>query len=89
MYILIYVDDLILTEDLSSLIFSFVQALSSRFSLKDLGAPNYFLGVEVMLTTTGLHLSQQPNVIDHFDRAKMVGAKEYSTPMLAFCSLSD
>jgi hypothetical protein len=37
---------------------SFIAALSSRFSVKDIGSLHYFLGVEVLPTSASLILSQ-------------------------------
>uniref|UniRef100_A0A2N9EX91 Reverse transcriptase Ty1/copia-type domain-containing protein n=1 Tax=Fagus sylvatica TaxID=28930 RepID=A0A2N9EX91_FAGSY len=50
MYILVYVDDLIITGDNNKMIDSFVDGLAHRFSIKDLGQLSYFLGVEVVQT---------------------------------------
>ncbi|XP_070677804.1 uncharacterized protein [Malus domestica] len=46
-FLLVYVDDLVLTGNNTSLLSMFIQALANRFSVKDLGNLHYFLGVEV------------------------------------------
>lgn len=56
---LVYVDDLILTGHNPSLIDKFVMRLGDQFSLKDLGPPSYFLGIEITYTSSGMLLSQQ------------------------------
>jgi Reverse transcriptase (RNA-dependent DNA polymerase) len=58
LYLLVYVDDLILIENSSSAIASFITTLASHFSIKDLGFLHYFLGIEVAQNGTALHLSQ-------------------------------
>ena len=52
------VNDLIITGNNSQAIDDYVAQLSCRFSLKDLGALNFFLGVEVINAPSSLFLSQ-------------------------------
>ncbi|KAJ0491830.1 putative RNA-directed DNA polymerase [Helianthus annuus] len=47
-FILVYVDDIIITGANPSIIQSFIQTLAARFSLKDLGNLSCFLGIEVI-----------------------------------------
>lgn len=47
LYVLVYVDDIIITGSDSQAIDSFVTQLNDRFSLKDQSKLNYFLGIEV------------------------------------------
>ena len=46
-YLLLYVDDIIITGNNSMHISSLINALSTVFELKDHGAFNYFLGVQI------------------------------------------
>lgn len=46
-YVLVYVDDIILTCNNSLVLKSLISKLNSVFSLKDLGDLDYFLGIEV------------------------------------------
>lgn len=62
-------------------VWQFISALSNRFSIKDLGLLNNFLGVVAVPTSFGLFLSQYKYVRDLLDRAKMDSAKEVSSPM--------
>ena len=57
-YFLVYVDDLIVIGNENAFITQFMQALATRFSIKDLGDLNYFLGIEVLLTTSSMLLTQ-------------------------------
>ena len=57
LYLLVYVDDLILTRSDDTVIRSVITRLHNEFSIKDLGCLNYFLGLEVAYTSNGLFLS--------------------------------
>lgn len=58
-YLLLYVDDIIITENNSNTIQKLVDHIHATFAIKDLGRLNYFLGLEVSYTNRGLVLSQQ------------------------------
>lgn len=58
-YILVYVDDIIVTGPQSAIIRQVISCLSARFSLKDLGRLDYFLGVQVLHRPNGIILSQK------------------------------
>jgi histone deacetylase 1/2 len=86
-YFLVYVDDLLLCGNNSSFLDQFKQALAEQFSLKDLGPPSHFLGVEIIPTKTGLFLTQHHYIRDILLRANMGDCKPVSTPMAtSFCS---
>ena len=55
LYMLVYVDDLILTGNSSSHLTKFIDSLSQRFSLKDLDDLSFFLGIEVQRTAKGMN----------------------------------
>lgn len=55
-YILIYVDDIIVTGNSSALVNKMIGNLVARFSIKDLGDLSYFLGIEAHRTDKGMHL---------------------------------
>ena len=57
-YLLLYVDDIILTASSDVLHQSIMSKLSSEFAMKDLGPLSYFLGIAVTCTSAGLFLSQ-------------------------------
>ena len=57
-YLLVYVDDIIITSNNPLAIQHFITLLSARLSLKDLGPLTYFLGVEVLSHPLTLILSQ-------------------------------
>ena len=55
-YILLYVDDIILTASFDALRCSIIALLSSDFSMKDLGRLTYFLGIAVTRHKGGMFL---------------------------------
>lgn len=57
-YVLLYVDDIVLTASSDALLRHVVSRLTSEFAVKDLGALHYFLGIQVMRTGSGFFLSQ-------------------------------
>jgi histone deacetylase 1/2 len=55
-YLLVYVDDILLTSSNSLLLQRLIQLLSSEFKLRDLGYVHYFLGIEITPIGMGLML---------------------------------
>ena len=55
----VYVDDIVITGNDSSEISQLKHFLDQHFKIKDLGALNYFLGMEVLQVTDGIVLTQQ------------------------------
>ena len=64
MYILIYVDDIIIMSSSSSATDCLLIQLEAEFAVKDLGTLGYFLGIEVHHTSTGLILRQHKYIQD-------------------------
>ena len=64
LYLLVYVDDIILTGNHADFITLFVDQLGREFDVKDLGSLRYFLGLEVNLYSEGLHVSQVKYMLD-------------------------
>ena len=58
-----------------------IKDLHLQFTLKTLGSVNYFLGFEVIGTSSGLHLSQSKYVVDLLQKTNMGEAKPCLTPM--------
>ena len=80
-YLLVYVDDLVITGNNSTLVRTFIQQLGDMFSLKDMGPLHFFLGVEVIPTKAGLFLTQHKYIRELLANSNMSGAKDISTPM--------
>ncbi|XP_019262365.1 PREDICTED: uncharacterized protein LOC109240184 [Nicotiana attenuata] len=79
-YLIMYVDDIIITGNNSHHVEDFVTRLGRRFSIKDLGGLNFFLGVEVVRTPTGLFLTQQKYIYEIVEQTNMNDAKPMRTP---------
>ena len=80
-YLLVYVDDLVLTGNDVNFVNYIVNYLGSQFSLKDMGQLHFFLGVEVLPTKHGIFLSQHQYINDLLTTTNMLGAKLVSTPL--------
>ncbi|GKC05876.1 ribonuclease H-like domain-containing protein [Tanacetum coccineum] len=72
-YLLIYVDDIILTTSSPVLLQQIIGSLHKEFDMTDLGALNYFLGISAVRHRTWLFLSQ----------------KKYALHLLELCSPLD
>jgi hypothetical protein len=57
-YILLYVDDIVITASSDTLLRRFTTQLHSEFAMTDLGALSFFLGVSVTRMPSGMVLSQ-------------------------------
>ncbi|WVY99792.1 hypothetical protein V8G54_025862 [Vigna mungo] len=64
-----------------------ISTLAARFSLKDLGCLNYFLGVEVIPSATCLFLSQRKYITNLLHKSGMANTKPTSTPLSASAQL--
>uniref|UniRef100_A0A2N9H9G4 Reverse transcriptase Ty1/copia-type domain-containing protein n=1 Tax=Fagus sylvatica TaxID=28930 RepID=A0A2N9H9G4_FAGSY len=88
MFILIYVDDIIITSSSSLAIDNLLSSLQHDFAVKNLGSLHYFLGIEVIRNTAGILLSQKRYILDILTRTHMLEAKPVSSPMASSTSLS-
>lgn len=79
-YLLLYVDDIIITGNNSSTISTFIKHLGHHFDMKDLGPLTYFLGIEAYRHGNGLFLSQTKYVTDLLTKTDMIGCKPIASP---------
>nr|CAB3464295.1 unnamed protein product [Digitaria exilis] len=80
-YLLLYVDDIVLTASSSALLRRTISALQQEFSMKDLGQLHHFPGMSVQRSGSGLLLSQRQYMLDILDRAGMADCKSCTTPV--------
>ena len=71
MFVLVYVDDILVTRSSKVEIQALVQQLNTRFALKDLGEDDHFLGIQGKHIADGLHLSQTKYVTNLLCKTKM------------------
>nr|XP_040258199.1 uncharacterized protein LOC109776374 [Aegilops tauschii subsp. strangulata] len=80
-YLLLYIDDIILTASTAALLQRLTARLRDEFALKDLGPLHYFLGIEVVRRPDGFFLHQQRYTHELLDRAGMLNCKPAPTPV--------
>jgi hypothetical protein len=87
-FVLVYVDGIIITGSSHSAIISFIDSLKDQFHIRDLGQLSYFLGVEAQHNNEGLHLRQAKYISNLLDSTKMQGAKPLAYPTTSGMKLS-
>jgi len=80
-YLLLYVDDIVLTASSESLLRRIIASLQQEFAMKDLGQLHHFLGVTVQPQPAGLLLHQRQYTLDILERAGMTDYRPCSTPV--------
>ncbi|GJR40193.1 ribonuclease H-like domain-containing protein, partial [Tanacetum coccineum] len=80
-YLLIYVDDIILTASSTALLQQIIDSLHNEFDMTDLGALNYFHGISADRNSIGLFLSQRKYALQLIERAHMVHCNPSRTPV--------
>ncbi|WVZ83620.1 hypothetical protein U9M48_030748 [Paspalum notatum var. saurae] len=80
-YLLLYVDDIVLTASSQQLLRRTIDALQREFAMKDLGKLHHFLGMQVQRSNGGLLLMQHQYILDILERAGMSECNPCSTPV--------
>jgi len=88
MFVLIYVDDIIVASSSEKATNALLHDLAKDFALKDLGKLHYFLGIEVQRSGNGLVMSQKRYAADLLRRAGMTKCKAAETPLAVSEKLS-
>nr|GFA03183.1 ribonuclease H-like domain-containing protein [Tanacetum cinerariifolium] len=88
-FLLLYVDDNILTASSDRSLQQIIASLHREFSMTDLGVLNYFFGISVTRDSSGMFLSQRKYAIEILERAQMVGCNPSRTPVDAESKLRD
>ncbi|CAA7042208.1 unnamed protein product [Microthlaspi erraticum] len=81
MYVLVYVDDLVISGNSIELMTAFKDYLSSQFRMKDLGVLKYFLGIEVARSPKGIYLCQRKYALDIISETGLLGARPVKFPL--------
>ncbi|PNX77125.1 retrovirus-related Pol polyprotein from transposon TNT 1-94 [Trifolium pratense] len=80
-YLVVYVDDIVITGDDEEGIKQLKQHLFTHFQTKDLGRLRYFLGIEVAQSKSGIAISQRKYALDILEETGMLDCKPVDTPM--------
>ncbi|GKA73393.1 ribonuclease H-like domain-containing protein [Tanacetum coccineum] len=81
-YLLLYVDDIILTASSSAFLQRIIASLHNEFAMTDLGLLNYFLGISAQRSAaSGLFLSQSKFAEEILEQAHMQNCNPCQTPV--------
>ena len=80
-YLIVYVDDIVITGTDLDGIQKLKQHLFSYFQTKDLGKLKYFLGIEVAQSNSGVVISQRKYTLDILVDTGMLDRKPVDTPI--------
>jgi histone deacetylase 1/2 len=87
-YLLVYVDDIIVVSSSITATDRLLLQLGSSFALKDLGELHYFLGIKVKCSPGCLHLSQQKYASELLRHAGLLKCAPTASPMTSSDKLS-
>jgi hypothetical protein len=78
-YLLVYVDDIIIASSSLLVVDALLLDLKSEFAIKDLGDLHFFLGIEVKRVADGVLLTQEKYATDILRRVGMLACKPVPT----------
>nr|GEX11265.1 hypothetical protein [Tanacetum cinerariifolium] len=87
-YLLLYVDDILLTASSTAFLQRIITSLHAEFSMTDLGPLNYFLGISVTRHTSKMFLSKQKYATEVLERPGMLTCNLCRTPVETDSKLS-
>ncbi|RVW11984.1 Retrovirus-related Pol polyprotein from transposon RE1 [Vitis vinifera] len=80
-YLVVYVDDIVITGSDQNGIQKLKQHLFTHFQTKDLGKLKYFLGIEIAQSSSGVVLSQRKYALDILEETGLLDCKPVDTLM--------
>ena len=80
-YLVVYVDNIVITDSDQNGIQKLKQHLFTYFQTKDMGKLKYFLGIEIAQSSFGVALSQRKYALDILEETGMLDCKPVNTPM--------
>jgi hypothetical protein len=80
-FILVYVDDIIVASSRSNAVRALLKKLGDEFALKDLGELHYFLRIEVAQNRDGIVLTQEKYANDLLRKSGMIQCNPGTTPL--------
>jgi hypothetical protein len=88
MFVLVYVDDIIVASSSQEATNALLKDLRQEFALKDMGDLHYFFGIEVKKIADGLVMSQEQYATDVLKRTSMSNCKSVDTPLSTSTKMS-
>lgn len=79
-YLLLYVNDIVLTACSSDLLRGIINRLNSKFAMTKLGVLHHFVGISITRSSDGLHLSNRQYAVD-LQWASMAECHPTTTPV--------
>jgi hypothetical protein len=80
-YILLYVDDMIVTASSQSLLFHVINSLQAEFAIKDMGPLKSILGIAISRSSSRFFLTQAAYAKEILERARMSNCMPVATPV--------
>nr|GEZ61435.1 ribonuclease H-like domain-containing protein [Tanacetum cinerariifolium] len=80
-YLLLYMDDIILTASSTLLLQRIISLLHAEFAMTDLGLLNFFHGISATHTTSGIFLSKMKYATEILERIQMLNYNPCRTPV--------
>lgn len=87
--LVLYVDDLLITNNSTSAIAAVKRTFHDRFLMKNMGPLRFLLGLEINEDAKGIKLSQAKYAHDLLERFQMTDCKPAPTPFLPRLFLED
>jgi histone deacetylase 1/2 len=78
-FLLLYIDDIILTASSTQLLDRITTSLCFEFAMTDMGSLHYFLGIAVTRDSFSMHLSQAKYAAEILDNVGMTACKSATT----------
>lgn len=88
-FVLAYVDDILIAKNSYSIIESFKRFLDDKFKIKDFGVLHYFLGIEALPTCNGVYFNQRKYAIELIPEFGLSANKPAFVHMDQGCKLDD
>ena len=84
----VYVDDLILTGNDEDMCTKFKSSMKEEFEMTDMGKMKFFLGVEVLQSSEGIHISQKKYAKEVLERFNMWSCNSVKNPIVPGTAIS-
>nr|GEW00571.1 hypothetical protein [Tanacetum cinerariifolium] len=84
---LVYVDDILITRNCATEFQATKVALDDKFTIKDLGLTQYFLGIKICRSKGGTHFNQRKYILDLLQDARLTACKPTPSPVPTYLKL--